>query len=127
MIRRPKKDKKSILIVDDSELIRLQIRKIFKDQFSGVHLAINGSDAIYKAKAVKPNIVTMDLTMPEMDGIECIPELVKIDPKVKILVISALSDNTTCLEALKRGAHGFLDKPFTEQELSDAIQLLLED
>lgn len=118
---------KTILIVDDSEIIRTQIRLCFKDTFSGVHLAKNGQEAVDKFSIVNPDIVTMDLTMPEMDGIECISELINTDPNVRILVISALSDNATCLEALKRGAQGFLDKPFTESELRDAIKVILED
>lgn len=122
-----KKQQKTILIVDDSEVIRIQIRQCFKNYFSGIHVARNGNEAIEKFNIVKPDIITMDLTMPEMDGIECISEIIKIDDEVKILVISALSDNATCIEALKRGAHGFLDKPFTDDELTSAITLLLEE
>lgn len=118
---------KKILIVDDSEIIRTQIRQCFKDVFSGIHLAKNGQEAVDKMRAVKPDIVTMDLTMPRMDGIQCITHLVEIDPDVNIIVISALSDNSTCIEALKRGAQGFLDKPFTDEELKSAIEILLED
>jgi len=118
---------KKILIGDDSELIRTQIRKCFKSVFSGIHLAKNGQEAVNKMRAIKPDVVTMDLTMPKMDGIECITELIKIDPEVRIIVVSALSDNATCLEALKCGAQGFLDKPFTDDELKGAIEILLED
>jgi len=69
----------------------------------------------------------MDLTMPEMDGIECIRKIRALDSTVRILVVSALSDKATAIQALKEGAQGFLDKPFTEAELSDAIGELLED
>lgn len=117
----------TILIVDDSELIRTQIRQIFKHEFSAIHLAKNGQDAMNKVKAVSPHVITMDLTMPQMDGIECIRAMMSINPDLKILVISALSDNATCLEALKLGALGFLDKPFTESELKNAIEIMLED
>lgn len=118
---------KSILIVDDSEIIRNQIRQCFKSVFSGIHLAKNGQEAVDKVKAIKPDIITMDLTMPQMDGIRCIDEMMSIDPELKILVISALSDNATCINALKLGAQGFLDKPFTEAELKNAITIMLED
>ena len=63
----------------------------------------------------------MDLTMPEMDGIECITELLKIDPKLNILVVSALSDKSTAIQALKLGARGFVAKPFTDEELQMAL------
>ena len=118
---------KKILIVDDSEIIRTQIKQCFNNTFSGIYLAKDGKDAVEKMPIMKPDIVTMDLTMPNMDGIECISELMRIDPNVRIIVVSALSDNATCLEALKRGAQGFLDKPFTETELKEAIEILLED
>ncbi len=118
---------KKILIVDDSEIIRTQIKQCFSDTFSDIYVAKNGQDAIEKVEVMKPDIVTMDLTMPKMDGIECISRLTQIDPSIKIIVISALSDNATCLEALKRGARGFLDKPFTEAELQEAIEILLEE
>lgn len=118
---------KKFLIVDDSEIIRTQIKQCFDYDHKYIYVAKNGADALEKMRVVKPDIVTMDLTMPKMDGVECISKLVDIDPDVKILVISALSDDATCLDALKRGASGFLDKPFTEQELRDAIDILAED
>ena len=63
----------------------------------------------------------MDLTMPEMDGIECIEKSLEIKPNMLILVISAIADKATAIEALKKGAHGFLCKPFSDQELVDAL------
>lgn len=118
---------KKMLVVDDSEIIRNQIRQCFQNEFSNVHLARNGRDAIEKVTIVNPDVITMDLTMPEMDGIKCINEMMRINPKLRILVISALSDNSTCLKALKIGAQGFLDKPFTKEELKSAIEIMLED
>ena len=118
---------KKILVVDDSEIIRTQIKQCFNDKFSDIYIAKNGKDAVEKMHVMKPDVVTMDLTMPEMDGVACITKLVEVDPKVRILVVSALSDNATCMEALKRGASGFLDKPFTEEELREAIDILLEE
>ena len=117
---------KTILIVDDSELIRNEIREYFKNVFSGIHVAKNGKDAVEKVMAIKPDIITMDLTMPEMDGVKCIQEIMDLDPEARILVVSALSDNHTCINALKLGAQGFLDKPFTEEELRNAINIMLE-
>jgi two-component system, chemotaxis family, chemotaxis protein CheY len=118
---------KTMLIIDDSEIIRTQIRQCFKKTFSAIHVAKNGREAINKVKAINPDIITMDLTMPEMDGIKCIHEMMDINPNLKILVISALSDNATCIKALKIGAQGFLDKPFTEEELKNAFDIMLEE
>jgi two-component system chemotaxis response regulator CheY len=67
----------------------------------------------------------MDITMPEMDGIECVEQLVAMNPDVLILVISALADKATAIEAMKKGANGFLCKPFTDRQLTDALDELL--
>ena len=77
-------------------------------------------------KRHKPDVVTMDLTMPEMDGLETVTALLAIDPEVNILVVSALADKTTAIEAIRRGARGFICKPFTDKELNDALAELLE-
>jgi len=84
-------------------------------------LARNGNEAVRLARATRPEVVTMDLTMPEMDGIECISALLKLDQAVKILVVSALSDKSTAIQALKLGARGFVAKPFTDEELQMAL------
>ena len=69
----------------------------------------------------------MDLTMPEMDGVVCVKELIAINPKIMILVISALSDKATAIQAIKNGARGFICKPFTEDDLNNALSKLLAD
>lgn len=114
------------MIVDDSNIIRSRIEKINKKKLRLVGKASNGLEAIELFKAHSPDIVTMDITMPEMEGIECIEALIKIDPKVKILVVSALSDKATGIKAIKHGARGFVCKPFTEEELTIAIQRLID-
>jgi two-component system chemotaxis response regulator CheY len=73
----------------------------------------------------QPDVVTMDLTMPEMDGIQCVEEIVQMNPNVLILVISALADKATAVEAIEKGANGFLCKPFTDRQLNDALAELL--
>ncbi|MCX7257183.1 MAG: response regulator [Polaromonas sp.] len=114
-----------LLIVDDSNMIRTRISRVV--QSGGIKgvvlagLARNGAEALRIARAVRPDVVTMDLTMPEMDGIECITALLKFDPRISILVVSALSDKSTAIQALKLGARGFVAKPFTDEELQIAL------
>lgn len=116
-----------LMIVDDSNIIRNKITRAHnKERFELVATAHNGLDALEKFKELQPEVVTMDLTMPEMDGIECIGKLIEINPEVLILVVSALSDKATGIHALQIGARGFLLKPFTEQELADALDELTE-
>jgi len=111
-----------MMVVDDSNIIRNKIKRSCDlEEFEIVANAQDGIEAISKFRRLRPQLVTMDLTMPNMDGIECITHLVAIDSTVQILVISALSDQDTGIEALQSGASGFLLKPFSEQELRDAL------
>lgn len=117
-----------MLIVDDSNIIRRKIeRGRDAERFEVVGLASNGLEAVNQFRNLMPDIVTMDLTMPHMDGIECIDRLTALKPDVRILVISALSDKATGIEALEKGARGFLCKPFNDQKLSEALDELVEE
>lgn len=117
-----------LMIVDDSNIIRNRIQRIYNaDQFLLVATASNGQEALEKFDIHRPDVVTMDLTMPQMDGLECIENLVSKDPNVRILVVSALSDKATGIQALELGASGFLTKPFSEEELAEALEELVRD
>ena len=117
-----------LMIVDDSNIIRNRIQRLYNsDTFSLVATATNGDDAVEKFKLYKPEVITMDLTMPQMDGLECIEKLVELDPGVRILMVSALSDKATGIKALELGASGFLCKPFSEEELVEALDELVSD
>ncbi|MEM9445583.1 MAG: response regulator [Verrucomicrobiota bacterium] len=117
-----------LLIVDDSMVIRRLIeRNLNPTQFSEIETAGNGKVALEKFTASKPELVTMDITMPEMDGLDCIEKILSIAPQTKILVISGLADKSTAVEAIKRGAEGFLLKPITQESLAEAFTDLLED
>lgn len=117
-----------LMIVDDSNIIRNRIQRIYNsEEFMLVATATNGAKALEKFRTHRPDVVTMDLTMPEMDGIACIEAIVNEDPNVRILVVSALSDKATGIKALELGASGFLCKPFTDEELSDALNELVQD
>jgi two-component system chemotaxis response regulator CheY len=113
------------MIVDDSNIIRSRIARIALHprmrSLSIVGLAKNGLEAVELCRRNRPDVVTMDLTMPEMDGIACIESLIADYPELSILVVSALSDKTTAISALKKGARGFLHKPFSDDQLVDAL------
>jgi two-component system chemotaxis response regulator CheY len=115
-----------LMIVDDSNIMRRRIER--SQQFEELELvgtASNGLEAIEMFRKMDPDVVTMDLTMPQMDGIECIENIVKLKPAVRILVISALADKATAVEAMEKGANGFLNKPFTDRQLNEAIAELI--
>jgi two-component system, chemotaxis family, chemotaxis protein CheY len=119
-----------LMIVDDSMIIRNHITRLMSDprlpRFEIVGLAGDGARALAIAQESRPDCVTMDLTMPNMDGEACIEQLAKILPDTRILVISALSDKATALRALTKGAHGFLHKPFTDDAIVESLLELME-
>lgn len=114
-----------LLIVDDSRTIRGRISRIASDPrlppLEIVGTARNGAQAVEIFRERRPRLVTMDLTMPEMDGVECTAQLSTIDPEAAILVVSALTDKLTAIRALENGARGFLEKPFTDDQLVQAL------
>lgn len=115
-----------MLIVDDSNVMRRRIERSQQiDRLEVVGLASNGVDAIEQFRRTDPDVVTMDITMPQMDGIECVQRLVEMKPQVLILVVSALADKATAVEAMEKGANGFLNKPFTDRQLNDALLELI--
>ena len=119
-----------LLIVDDSNMIRSRISRVVQTgglpNVSLVGLARNGAEALRIARATQPDVVTMDLTMPEMDGIECITQMLRMLPRTAILVVSALSDKSTAIQALRLGARGFVAKPFSDDELRLALLDVVE-
>ncbi|PIE48233.1 MAG: response regulator [Gammaproteobacteria bacterium] len=115
------------MAVDDSNIIKNKISRVnSSEEFTVVCRANNGIAAIEVFKKYRPDVVTMDLTMPEMDGLECIEELIKLDEDVLILVVSSLTDKATGIEALQNGARGFVGKPFTDEELYNSLLELVE-
>jgi two-component system chemotaxis response regulator CheY len=115
-----------LLIVDDSNIVRRRIERSQQfEELEVVGAAANGLEALDLFKRTDPDLVTMDLTMPQMDGIECIERLVRMKPEVRILVISALADKATAVDAMEKGANGFLNKPFTDRQLNEALAELM--
>jgi len=119
-----------LLVVDDSNMIRSRIARVVQagglPGLSVVGLARNGAEALRVARTTQPDVVTMDLTMPEMDGVDCISELLRLLPRTSILVVSALADKSTAIQALRLGARGFLAKPFSDDELKIALLDVME-
>lgn len=113
----------NVLIVDDSAIIRKIIEKsISKDKFQIVGVAADGLEALEQFKQKLPEIVTLDLTMPELDGLSVLSEMISIKPDVNIIVISALTDKATGIEAIRKGAKFFIPKPFTTEDVQKALE-----
>ena len=120
---------KSLMVVDDSMVFRNRICRLAADPrllgLQVVALAENGQEAIEQAKVHQPEFVTMDLTMPVMDGPTGLQALRTVLPDARVLVVSSVSDRATALKALTRGAHGFLLKPFSDDQLIESLQELM--
>ena len=115
------------MVVDDSEIIRMKIGQVLQgEDFNVVGTANNGIEAVKQFQEFMPVALTLDITMPLMDGIETIKRLIEINPEVRILVVSALADKVTLIHAMKLGASGFLCKPFTDNQLADSVHELIE-
>lgn len=116
-----------LMIVDDSNVITNRIERCFENtNIEVVAIATNGADAVLKYEQYQPDFVTMDLVMPQMDGLECIKRIVAKGGSPNILVISAMTDRMTALHALQAGARGFIYKPFSDEKLILAIKKLTQ-
>ncbi|MGB9813182.1 MAG: response regulator [Thermovenabulum sp.] len=115
-----------ILIVDDAAFMRMMIKDILlKNGFQVVGEAENGLVAVEKYKELKPNLVIMDITMPEMDGIEAVRKIKAIDPQAKIIMCSAMGQQAMVIEAIQAGARDFIVKPFQPDRVIDAVKKAL--
>ncbi|MDG5470300.1 response regulator [Jeotgalibacillus sp. ET6] len=114
---------KRILIVDDAAFMRMMIKDILsKNGFEVVGEAADGAQAIEKFKETSPDLVTMDITMPEMDGITALKEIKKIDGSAKVIMCSAMGQQAMVIDAIQAGAKDFIVKPFQADRVIEAIQ-----
>lgn len=120
-------DKETILIVDDTQFMRKMLRDIFeKCGFEIVGEASNGKEAVELYGELSPDLTTMDISMPEMDGIEALKAIIKIDPEAQVLMVSAMGFQGKVLEAVKAGAKNFIVKPLDEQKVIDIVNRILK-
>jgi two-component system chemotaxis response regulator CheY len=120
------KQKVKLMIVDDSVIIRQAIHKYLKDlNIEVVGNAEDGKTALEVFNKTKPDVVTLDITMPEIDGLTVLEEMLKRDNSVKVMVVTALSDKSTGLKAIKLGAKSFLPKPFTPEKLRESFERVI--
>ena len=115
-----------VLIVDDAAFMRMMMKDILtKNGFEIAGEAPNGVKAIEMYKIEKPDIVTMDITMPDMDGIQAVRSIKEFDPTAKIIMCSAMGQQSMVLDAIKAGASDFIVKPFQADRVLDAIKKVL--
>lgn len=115
--------KTSVLIVDDLDFMRAALRQILEPAgYRIVGEAVNGLDALRKVKKLKPQLVILDITMPEMDGITALGYLRRLHPAGRVVMCSALGDDALILKAIRRGAADYVVKPYSRERLLSAVE-----
>lgn len=115
-----------ILVVDDAAFMRMMIRDVLtKNGYEVLGEAENGAKAIEKYKEVKPDLVIMDITMPEVDGIQAVKEIKAFDPNAKVVMCSAMGQQAMVIEAIQAGARDFIVKPFQADRVIEAVKKVL--
>lgn len=118
---------KKILIVDDAAFMRMMIKDILsKNGYDVVGEAQDGAQAVEKYKELSPDLVTMDITMPEMDGISALKEIKSSNPDAKIIMCSAMGQQAMVIDAIQAGAKDFIVKPFQADRVLEAISKALD-
>lgn len=114
-----------VLVVDDAAFMRLTIKTMLeKNGFSVIGEAENGEEALEKYKELRPDLITMDISMPKMTGIEAVKALINYDKNTRIVMISAMGQEAMVREAIISGAKGFVVKPFKEEHIIKTLQQL---
>ncbi len=118
---------KRVLVVDDAAFMRMTIKAILnnKNGFEVVGEAENGKIAVEKYIELKPDIVTMDITMPEMSGLDALKSIIKIDPDAKVIMMSAMGQEVMVREAIMYGAKSFIVKPFKGEQVIKTLSKVL--
>jgi two-component system, chemotaxis family, chemotaxis protein CheY len=118
---------KRVMVVDDAAFMRLTISKMLqRNGYEIVAEAVNGEDGIIKYKEFEPDIVTMDITMPDMTGIEALKAICQYDPRAKVVMVSAMGQEKMVREAMMSGAKSFIIKPYKEEHIIQVISKVLE-
>lgn len=117
---------KKVLIVDDAVFMRMKLRDILeKNGYEVVAEAQNGLEAVEKYKQDSPDLVTMDITMPEMDGVTALKEIKAFDADAKVIMCSAMGQQSMVMEAIQTGALDFIVKPFDTDRVLQSIERVM--
>jgi len=119
-------DKKRILVVDDSSFLRNSLKKILEGHgYEVVGMAENGLEAVTKYKALKPDLVTLDIIMPQTNGLQALQMLRAIDPNVSAVMVSSMSTKESVTDCVKAGAKSYILKPFDEGKVVEVMRKVL--
>lgn len=115
-----------VLVVDDAAFMRMMIKNILeKNGHEVIGEAENGLTAVAQYKQCPPDLVTLDITMPEMGGLEALKEIMEYDPKAKVIMVSAMGQIAMVKQAVTTGAKDFILKPFQESRVLEVLAKVL--
>jgi two-component system chemotaxis response regulator CheY len=117
---------RTVLVVDDAAFMRMMIRDILTKEGYTIHEAVNGRDAVEKYDELRPDLVTMDITMPEMSGLEALKSIREHNSRARVLMVSAMGQQKMIVEALEAGAMDFLVKPFQPTKVVETVKKCLQ-
>lgn len=117
---------KSVLVVDDTQFMRKMLKDIISERFEIIGEAENGKECLEMIEKHQPDIVTMDVIMPEMDGLEALSKIKEKYEDLKVVMVTSVGQNEKVTEAMKKGAEGYIIKPFDEESVLEEIEKALE-
>lgn len=118
---------KTVLVVDDSSFMRKYIKQILtQNDYDVIGEATNGEEAIEQYMALKPNVITMDIAMDKINGIEASKKILELDPNAKIVIVSSLSQKSIIIKLLESGVRDFVVKPIKEETLLKTFEYILK-
>ncbi len=113
---------KKIMVVDDAPVIRMMLKDILIHHgYEIVAEAENGAEAVEKYKSLKPDLMTLDITMPEKDGIQALEEILAFDPQAKVVMVTAIDQRDSLMKAIRLGAVDYIVKPFEDDRVVSAV------
>ena len=115
----------TIMVVDDAAFMRSKCSQLLAQNGYQVIEASNGVDAVSKYKQANPDAVLLDITMPDMDGVQALKEIIGINPNAKVTMVTAMGQQSMVMECLKAGAKDFVVKPFDAVRVAEAVQKML--
>jgi two-component system chemotaxis response regulator CheY len=120
--------KRKVLIADDAKFIREKLKEIFENLgFEVAGEAYDGDSAVNLYEKIRPDLVTMDILMPNKNGIDALREIKEKDPDAKVIIITTLGQENMVIEALETGADEFIVKPFKKKDITTAIKRLFDE
>jgi two-component system, chemotaxis family, chemotaxis protein CheY len=113
----------NVLVVDDAAFMRMMMKNILEQNgFTVIGEATNGNEAVERYRTLRPDVVTLDITMPEKDGLQALKEIRELDPHAKVIMASAMGQQSMVVEAVRSGASDFVVKPFEQHRVIEALQ-----